>query len=196
MERLLAIILSLGILQMQVRLPETEAIDLAKTTIVQDVDRSLPRTTLAKWLLDLFGPLARTEWEVNDCGEQTGDPRVDQGRDFPMCVDGSVALGKDRVLHLLLVVGTFKTGVRHETPSFFYGCVTQAGVPTQWLHSLHEATTLAKAARHPLAADGAWCQCEAPRLRRDRQTAQSTGILWQRLRGRNAEASPTTCASS
>jgi hypothetical protein len=172
MATLLAIMLSLGMLQMQVRLPETEAIDLAKKTIVQDVDRSLPRTTFAKWLLDLFGPLAKTQWEVNDCGEQTGDPRVDQGRDVPMCVDASVALGRDRILHLLLVVGTFKTGVRHETPSFFYGCVTQAGVPTQWLRSLHEATTLAKSAQPAHAADGAWCGCAAPRLMHGRYPQQ------------------------
>ena len=168
----LAILLAVGTLQVQARLPETEAIDWAKKTIVNDVDSSLPRTTFERWLLDLFGPLAKTQWEINDCGEQTGNPHVNQGRDFPMCVDASVALGDDRTLYLLLVVGTFKTGVRRETPTFFYGCLTQGGVPTQWLKSLAGATTISKVAQPALAADGAGDmlsgQHRAPRLKRER----------------------------
>jgi hypothetical protein len=112
----LAMVLSRGTTQVQARPPETEAINRAKQTIVMELDRRLPRTTFERWLLDLFGPLAMTHWEVNDCGDQTGNPSVDQGRDFPMCVEASAALGGDRRLHLLQVVATFKTGVRRDTP--------------------------------------------------------------------------------
>ena len=31
-------------------------------------------------------------WEVNDCGEQTGDPEVDSERDLPICVEATITL--------------------------------------------------------------------------------------------------------
>ena len=85
---------------------EKEAVDRAKSVIVRSLDGTLPDRTLETWLRDLFGSGAKTTWEVNDCGEQTGDPQRDRGRDFPMCVDVSVSLTDNRVLHVLLAVGT------------------------------------------------------------------------------------------
>jgi hypothetical protein len=55
-----------------------------------------------------------------------------------------VTLDSRRVLHLLLGVGTFKTGVRREPPTFSYGVVLEGGAPTRWLKSLSEATTVGK----------------------------------------------------
>ena len=61
-----------------------------------------------------------------------------------MCVDAAVALAGNRVLHVLLAVGTFKTGVRPATPTFSYGVVLEAGVPIRWLNALGEATAISR----------------------------------------------------
>ena len=48
-------------------------------------------------------------WEVNDCGEQTGNPATDQGRDFPMCVEAD--FDKDHAaVSVMVSVGTFRKG--------------------------------------------------------------------------------------
>jgi hypothetical protein len=77
---------------------EQQAIEHAKETIVRSVDGTLPNQRLDLWLQDLFGSTARAAWEVNDCGEQTGDPQADRGRDFPMCVEVSIPLDNGRAL--------------------------------------------------------------------------------------------------
>ena len=123
-----------------------EAVDRAKSVIVRSLDGTLPDRSLEIWLRDLFGTGAKTTWEVNDCGEQTGEPQRDRGRDFPMCVDVTVSLTDNRALHVLLAVGTFKTGVRPATPAFSYGVVLQAGVPIRWLKALGEATAISRSA--------------------------------------------------
>jgi len=139
------IVLSLGSVQTAARLSEAEAIELAKRTLVRDVDATLPRTALATWLKSLFGSSVETTWEVNDCGEQTGNPDIDRGRDFPLCVQAHLALRSKSELYLLLAVGTFKKGLTPGPPRFFYGCVTQGGVPTTWLKKLSEVPAIARA---------------------------------------------------
>jgi hypothetical protein len=143
----LLIILSLGSVQTPAPLPEAEAIEAAKKAVVRDLDPALPRTTMAAWLVGLSGPAVETKWEVNDCGEQTGNPEVDRGRDFPMCVQAHLTLGSKRDLYLLLVVGTFKKGVTPGPPRFFYGCMTQGGVPIKWMKKLDEVPAIIHAAK-------------------------------------------------
>ena len=145
----LALALLFGASQTSLDQREREAIGRARSTIVRSVESTLPNQTLEAWLRDVFGAAAKTAWEVNDCGEQTGDPQRDRGRDVPMCVDVAVTLDSRRVLHLLLGVGTFKTGVRREPPTFSYGVVLEGGAPTRWLKSLSEATTVGKSSRSP-----------------------------------------------
>jgi len=79
-----------------------------------------------KWLRELVGDSATTSWEVNDCGEQTGDPGRDAGRDFPMCAEAQVSLAGQRELHISLAVGTFRTGVTG-VPQFRTAYVKKAG---------------------------------------------------------------------
>ena len=132
-------VVSLAGLQVAASVRDRDAIAHAKAAIVKRLDATLPDKTLEIWLRDEFGS-AKTAWEVNDCGEQTGDPQRDRGRDFPMCVDASVSLDRGRVLHLVLAVGSFKTGVRRQPPTFVYGSVLEGGAPTRWLKSLAAAT--------------------------------------------------------
>ena len=140
----IAIFLLISAFQTSTRPSEKETIDMVRNSPVRSIDRTLPDETLEAWLRGLFGPAAKTSWETNDCGEQTGNPQLDRGRDFPMCVDVAVTLDDRRALHLLLAVGTLKTGAQRTPPTFFYGVVLEAGEPTLWLKSLGEATKIGK----------------------------------------------------
>src|SRR5512143_2448191 len=66
------------------------AIDKAKTVLVSMFDKNLPKVTL-EYFLTSESDGRKIEWEVNDCGEQTGNPAVDRGRDFPLCVEARVS---------------------------------------------------------------------------------------------------------
>jgi hypothetical protein len=57
------------------------AIRAAKNAVVQDMDKTLPRATFESWVQGLVGAEATLEWSTNDCGEQTGNPALDRGRD-------------------------------------------------------------------------------------------------------------------
>jgi hypothetical protein len=100
------------------------AIDAARAAIVTDIDPGLEPVTLEVWLSDLAGnpEIAR---EVNDCGEQTGDPALDGSRDSPMCVDGRITLDGARTLTVSLVVGSWETGV--DGPPVFWGAYVREG---------------------------------------------------------------------
>ena len=139
MRTTIAIFLLIGAFQTATQLSEKETIDWVRNSLVRGIDRTLPDETLEAWLRGLFGS-AKTSWETNDCGEQTGNPQLGRGRDFPMCVDVTITLDDRRVLHLLLAVGTLKTGARRAPPTFFYGVVVEGGVPPLWLKTLGEAT--------------------------------------------------------
>jgi hypothetical protein len=117
---------------------EASAIAAAKKAIVRQIDPSLPRATFETWLHGLVGARAVTKWEVNDCGEQTGNPALDQGRDFPMCAQVQVRLSGKRELYLSLAVGTRRKGVTPAPPVFFSGYLTEPGGPPKWIKSLND----------------------------------------------------------
>ena len=79
-------------LSAQPRPVEYRAIELARRVSVSTLEAGIPRETLVHWLTRAAGPSAKITWEVTDCGEQTGNPETDRGRDFPLCVDAIAAL--------------------------------------------------------------------------------------------------------
>jgi hypothetical protein len=103
------------------------AIDAAKKTIVHDIESTLPQIPFEAWMRGLVGARAAIEWEANDCGEQTGDPAVDRGRDFPLCAQAKVRVSGNRDLYLLLAVGTHRRGVTGRTASLHSGFLMQSG---------------------------------------------------------------------
>jgi hypothetical protein len=105
--------------QIQNQTSDAKAIEAAKGTNVLRIESSLPDKLFEQWLRGLVGMQAQIVWEVNDCGEQTGNPAVDSGRNFPMCVAALVNLAGERKLNVLLNVGTFKGGVKAGPASFF-----------------------------------------------------------------------------
>jgi hypothetical protein len=89
---------------------DAQAITSAKRVIVRQLESVLPAVAFEEWLRTTAGTPA-IRWEVNDCGEQTGNPAMDRNRDFPMCVESSTPLTGNRTLIVSLVIGTFKKGV-------------------------------------------------------------------------------------
>jgi hypothetical protein len=105
-------------------LPETAAINVAKNAVVQDMDKALPRVTFEAWVQGLVGAQAALKWSVNDCGEQTGNPALDKGRDFPICAEVQVGLAGDRQLRLSLMVGSPSRGLTAGPPTFRRGNIS------------------------------------------------------------------------
>jgi hypothetical protein len=126
---------------------EVEAIEVAKNTNVHRIERSLPDKAFAVWLRDLVGTQADIKWEVNDCGEQTGNPLLDKGRDFPMCASAQVTLAGKRKLSVSLAVGTFKKGVMSGPASFFFAVVVETDGSMKWIKNLSTVPEAIKAGK-------------------------------------------------
>jgi hypothetical protein len=104
--------------------PQAAAIRAAKNAVVQDMEKTLPRATFETWVQGLVGAQATLKWSTNDCGEQTGNPALDKGRDFPICAEVQVALAGDRQLSLSLMVGSTSRGLTVGPPMFRQGNIS------------------------------------------------------------------------
>ena len=125
--------------------PQTRAaaIKAAKDAVVQDIDKALPRTTFEAWLRGVIGAQATATWETNDCGEQTGNPAADRGRDFPLCAEVHVGLSRSRQLSLSLLVGSMSRGLIVGPPAFHHGNISgPRGSETIAIQKLSDVTKL------------------------------------------------------
>jgi len=95
---------------------EQVAIQRAKKALVSSLDHSLPKVSL-EFFLNYEAGGAPIQWEVNDCGEQTGNPSTDRGSDSPMCVEADFAKNQTAVT-VLVSVGTFQKGLTGD-PALF-----------------------------------------------------------------------------
>lgn len=80
-----------------------------KSTLVSQLEAGMPRITLEYFLRSEAGQDAELIWEVNDCGEQTGNP-ADSGRDIPICVQADATQADGLVVSVMVAVGSVKTG--------------------------------------------------------------------------------------
>ena len=94
---------------------QAEVIDYAKKYLVSGIEPNLPQISFEKWFQTTVGEDAKVEWDINDCGEQTGTSE-DRGRDFSMCVKASAALGTDVSVSVNIQYGTFKRGITLDKP--------------------------------------------------------------------------------
>ncbi len=85
------------------------AIDRARTTIVYTFDKDLPKVSLEDFLKQSTNNALLT-WEVNDCGEQSGDPEDGQ-RDIPICAQVTLKATNGRAATVMVAVGTAQKGV-------------------------------------------------------------------------------------
>ena len=84
------------------------AIQRAQSALVSSLDSSLPKVSLEFFLKYESGG-ADIHWEVNDCGEQKGNPATDRASDSPMCVEADFAKDQTDVT-VTVSVGTFQKG--------------------------------------------------------------------------------------
>jgi len=141
----LAFLLSASVLQAGAQARDARAIAAAKNTSVHRMDPSLPDRPLERWLREVAGRQARITWEVNDCGEQTGNPETDKGRDFPMCAEAQVTLQGKRKLYVAFSVGTFKTGVHTGSVRFAYAVIHRPGGRDRSIRKLSQLPEAIKA---------------------------------------------------
>ncbi len=122
---------------------EQTALQHAKNALVSSLDSSLPKVSL-EFFLNYESGGAGIRWEVNDCGEQTGNPATDRGRDSPMCVEADFAKDQTSVT-VIVSVGTFQKGPSG-APTLFN--VTVQG-PSGKIHSLRRLGDLPKELHRP-----------------------------------------------
>lgn len=100
---------------------EQSTIADAKKILVSSIDARLPKVSL-EFFLNYESGGAPIHWEVNDCGEQTGNPSADQGRNFPACVEADFDV-HHRSVSVMIAVGSSNQG-DHGAPAFFSGTIT------------------------------------------------------------------------
>ncbi len=93
------------------QLTSAQAIDYVRKLAPSSLDTLLPGGHLSEWLQELPGIQDTVAWEMNDCGEQTGNPAVDSLRDIPVCVGITAHLSDGRELGIMIAVGTVKRGL-------------------------------------------------------------------------------------
>ncbi|MBM4169735.1 MAG: hypothetical protein FJ215_11380 [Ignavibacteria bacterium] len=97
--------------QVQGQSLEEQAVNRVQSVSASILDSTLSNTPFADWLAKMCGDSASVEWELNDCGEQTGDPSIDKDRDIPACVGVTVTLRKNQSIGISILVGTHRKGL-------------------------------------------------------------------------------------
>jgi hypothetical protein len=105
---------------------DLNAIAYVKAVPVSTLDPKLPRLSFESWLRKTVDRAATISWEVNDCGEQTGNPTFDRDRDFPTCVEAHVVLPDGRKVIISILIGTIETGFM-ENPALFFASIEDGG---------------------------------------------------------------------
>ncbi len=89
-----------------------------KNTPVSQLQPGMQKVSLEYYLQTQSGAGATIKWEVNDCGEQTGDPADRNIADPPICVEADVTNQRGATAYLFIAIGTAKTGVKGKPKVF------------------------------------------------------------------------------
>ncbi|MEK8033045.1 hypothetical protein AACH06_19655 [Ideonella sp. DXS29W] len=96
---------------------DAQMIKVAQNVSAHALDPQLPRIPFAEWVRSIAAPGSRMDWEVNDCGEQTGNP-ADAGQDFPLCAEVRFEIRPGVVAYVDVAVGSDHHGVYGEPVVF------------------------------------------------------------------------------
>jgi hypothetical protein len=118
---------------------ERRAIEAVQRMPAATLSRELPKERFVDWFRKTAGPSAVISWEINDCGEQTGDPS--QVADLPFCVEATATKGV-RSVGVLVAVGTKKRGL-FPVPQVFY-MYAKSGKETKEIRTLAELPAFLK----------------------------------------------------
>lgn len=97
---------------------EQQAIAKIKATSVSELQPGMPKVELERYLLTQSGKDVKIKWEVNDCGEQTGDPADRNITDPPICVEADVTNAHGDTAYLFIAVGSAKIGIKGKPKVF------------------------------------------------------------------------------
>jgi len=92
---------------------ESRATALVKKTDVAALDPQLPSQHFEQWFRNTMGGADSYTYELNDCGESSGDPDTDNQRDLPLCVEARAQSEPELELEtsVILQVGTQRQGL-------------------------------------------------------------------------------------
>jgi hypothetical protein len=105
---------------------DAELIASAKQVSVHNLDDALPDLDFEKWLAKQSGPEARYHWEVNDCGEQSGNPN--ETGPVPLCVEVDSTLKDGREIVIMIADDSPETSSKTTPPDWkiFFAQLTTA----------------------------------------------------------------------
>ena len=120
---------------------DARLIAAAKQVSVHELDSALPKLSFEKWLEKESGPNAKYHWEVNDCGEQSGNPN-DTGP-VPLCVEVDSTLKDGREVVVFVADDSPEDAKKADSPDWkiFFAQLTTA----------HERITLRRLSDLPAA---------------------------------------------
>ncbi len=118
------------------QITQEDAIDLLEQYPAARLDSLLPKTAFLSWFRGIVESTATITWEINDCGEQTGVPAIDQERDIPVCFEISALLSDRRIVGVAIAVGTEKKGLSG-APAV-YNIYIDTGKGTQYIKRLRD----------------------------------------------------------
>jgi len=122
---------------------EVQVIARARRVDVHDLDAALRSQGLDTWLAQVVGSRGSIRWEVNDCGEQTGNP-TNTPANFPICAEAVITLSDGRTAGLSLAVGEAQEGVFGH-PTVWYMYVTGRDRSSQHVRQLRDFSRLIEA---------------------------------------------------
>jgi hypothetical protein len=124
-------------------LADDDYVTFAKSLRAQDFDASLPSQPVEQWLSSSLPQGVAAIWGkyITGCGEETGGPAIDKGRDMPLCAEIELKQNGKTVGSLLLFVGTEKKGKLKEHVGLYFGSI-QRGTKTVQLKKLSDVTNI------------------------------------------------------
>lgn len=121
-----ALLLSSPALSFPDQVSEEQLLENGKSTPVSQIEQGLPDESMEVWLGPLVGKDADWTWELNDCGEQTGNPEIDKNRDMPICA-GLEVIDGGRKIYLYFLVGFSSTGLTDSRDLYFVS-ISELGI--------------------------------------------------------------------
>ena len=83
----------------------------AKNVPASRLDSELPHRPFISWFRSVVGADAKIDWEINDCGEQTGNRNDPNSLDPPLCAQADAHLSDGRNVYVLIHVGSHSAGL-------------------------------------------------------------------------------------
>jgi TonB family protein len=115
---------------------EKQALVVAQSVLVSDLDERLPGSPFSSWFEQLVGSNSGVIWQLGECGLSVSDPAIastkassrDSARlengDIPACVEANAVLPDGRKVVVMIMVGSFKKGIT-DNPEFNLALIEQ-----------------------------------------------------------------------